>query len=112
VIGIVCAGRTPLPVADQEIEAVKAVLRSGLAAQPWPYLAAGSRIYLEAGPLAGLEGIVTNADKIYRLVVSVSLLQRSVAVEIDRDWVRPVSPDVECPVLPVSEKLRRLATVA
>ena len=67
---------------------------------------------MEAGPLAGLEGIVTNADKIYRLVVSVSLLQRSVAVEIDRDWVRPVSPDVECPVLPVSEKLRRLATVA
>ena len=38
---------------------------------------------------AGVEGIVTNTDKVYRLIVSVNLLGRSVAVEIDRDWVRP-----------------------
>jgi transcription antitermination factor NusG len=92
VIGIVGAGKTPLPVAEEEIEAVRTVIRSGLAAQPCPYLGVGSRIYLEAGPLAGLEGIVTNTDKVYRLVVSVALLQRSVAVEIDREWARPVVP--------------------
>ena len=90
VIGIVGAGKTPLPVADHEIEAVRLVIRSGLAAQPWPYLGVGSRIYMEAGPLAGLEGNITNTDKVCRLVVSVALLQRSVAVEIDREWARPV----------------------
>ena len=91
VISIVSAGRVPIPVAEKELEAVRSVIRSGLAAQPWPFLAVGSRIYMEAGPLAGLEGIITSTDKIHRLVVSVSLLQRSVAVEIDRDWACPVT---------------------
>jgi transcription antitermination factor NusG len=112
VIGVVSAGKTPLPVAEEEIEAVRTVLRSGLAAQPWPFLGIGSRIYMEAGPLTGLEGIVINVDKTYRLVVSVSLLQRSVAVEIDRDWARPILPGTGCPAVPMSEKLRRFATVA
>ena len=88
VIGIVGAGKTPVPVDQKEIEAVRATLRSGLAALPCPFLRTGSRVYIEGGPLAGLEGIITNTDKIYRLVVSVSLLQPSVAVEIDREWAR------------------------
>jgi transcription antitermination factor NusG len=91
VIGIVSAGKTPIPVAEEEIEAVRRILRSSLAAQPWPFLSVGSRIYIERGPLSGLEGIISDADKTCRLVVSVTLLQRSVAVEIDRDWARPVS---------------------
>lgn len=91
VIGIVSAGKTPIPVDEEEIEAIRAILRSGLAAKPWPFLRIGSKVYLEAGPLAGLEGIVTSVGKVYRLVVSVSMLQRSVAVEIDREWARPIS---------------------
>jgi hypothetical protein len=47
-------------------------------------------VYLETGPLAGVEGIIVNTDKVYRLVVSVSLLQRSVACEIEREWARPI----------------------
>jgi transcription antitermination factor NusG len=92
VTGIVGAGKTPLPVEDEEIEAVRVVLRSGMKAQPWPFLGVGSRVYLETGPLAGVEGIIVNTDKVYRLVVSVSLLQRSVACEIEREWARPI-PD-------------------
>jgi transcription antitermination factor NusG len=90
VIGIVGAGKTPVPVDDGEIEAIGAIVRSGLAAEPWPVLCEGSRVQIEGGPLAGIEGIITKTDKVYRLVVSVSLLQRSVAVEIDREWVRPI----------------------
>ena len=93
-LGIVCAGRVPLPIGDDEIAAVQAVVRSGLPALPWPYLAAGARILIERGPLAGLEGIALQVDKKYRLVVSVTMLQRSVAVEIDRDWIRPLSAPV------------------
>jgi transcription antitermination factor NusG len=86
VISIVGAGKTPIQIREEEIEAIKQVVRSGLAVQPWPYLPVGCRVYIERGPLAGLEGIVTSADKVDRLVISVSLLQRSVAVTIDRAW--------------------------
>jgi transcription antitermination factor NusG len=94
VIGIVGAGKTPLPVDDDEIEAVRAVLRSGLAAQPWPLLPVGSKVYIERDPLAGVEGIITNTDNVYRLIVSVSLLQRYVAVEIDPEWARPIADGI------------------
>ena len=90
VISIIGAGRTPLPIPDEEIHAIQAVVRSGLHAQPWPYLATGSRILIEKGPLAGLEGITLDVNKKFRLLVSVPLLQRSVAVEIERHWVRPL----------------------
>jgi hypothetical protein len=54
-------------------------------------------VYIERGPLAGVEGIITNADKAWRLIVSVGMLQRSVAVEIEREWARPI-PDRIGPV--------------
>lgn len=96
VIGIVGSGKTPIPISEEEIEAVRRVLHSGLAIQQWPFLGVGSRVYIERGPLSGIEGVITNADKIFRLVVSVRLLKRSVAVEIDRDWARPAPISSMC----------------
>ena len=58
VISIVGAGKKPIPVAEEEISSIRAILQSGLAAQPWPFLDVGSRVYIEAGPLASLEGIM------------------------------------------------------
>ena len=52
------------------------------------FLEVGRRVRLEDGPLAGLEGLLIEKRKQNRLVVSVSLLRRSVAVEIERNWVR------------------------
>ena len=109
VISIVGAGKTPVPVDDEEIEAIRAVLRSGLVVQPWPFLSVGSKVYIEGGPLAGVEGIVSNMDKVYRLVVSVSLLQRSVAVEIDREWARPILDGSGRRVVTVSTRTPTLA---
>lgn len=90
ITGIVSAGKTPIPIPDEEIGDIRHVLRSGLAPQPWPFLQAGSRVAIERGALAGLRGIVIKTEKAYRLVVSITLLQRSVAVEIDRSLARPV----------------------
>jgi transcription antitermination factor NusG len=94
VMSIVGAGKTPISVSEDEIEAVRTVLRSGLTAQPWPYVRTGCKVSVERGPLAGLEGIVIDADKVDRLVVSVSLLQRSVAVDIHREWARFITTQV------------------
>ena len=91
VIGVVGLGKTPEPVPQHEIDSIQAILRSGLGAQPWPFLAEGARVRLDQGPLAGVEGIVLKLKTRLRLVVSVHLLQRSVAVEIERDWVTPVA---------------------
>jgi transcription antitermination factor NusG len=79
----------PIPVNDGEIEAVQALVNSNLPVGPWPFLREGSMVRVEDGPLSGLEGIVITMKANWRLIVSVSLLQRSVYAEIDRDWVVP-----------------------
>lgn len=96
VVSVVGYGREPVPVDAAEIATIRAIIASGLAAIPWPYLRTGSRVLIEEGPLAGIEGIVSSTKKEWRLVVSVTMLQRSVAVEIDRAWVRPLTSPSPC----------------
>lgn len=83
VIRVVGVGKTPLPVEDQEIEAIRAVIQSGLPSQPWRTLSEGSRLRIESGPLRSVEGILALSGASRRLVVTITLLQRSVAVELD-----------------------------
>jgi len=92
---IVGAGSVPIAIADEEIAAIQAVIRSGLPSRSAPFVNVGSRILIEGGPLKGIEGIVISPDKIrgdkmYRLAISVELLHRSVVVEIEREWARPI----------------------
>jgi transcription antitermination factor NusG len=92
VINVVGSGRVPLPVEDAEIAAIQTVVSSGLRAEPWPYLEVGQRIRINTDALGGLEGILIKCKGNHRIVVSVSLLRRSVALEIDRNCVSPVGP--------------------
>lgn len=89
VLNIVAFGRTLVPVAESEITAVRTMVESGLARR-WPFLETGQRVRIQYGPLSGLEGILVEFRRGFRLVVSVPLLQRSVAAEIEGDWVRPL----------------------
>jgi transcription antitermination factor NusG len=91
VLGIVGAGRIPEPIPEEEIDAIKTVVRSGLIAEPWVYLREGDKVRIFAGALEGLEGLLVRKKSEFRVVVSVHLLQRSVAVEVDREWIRPLS---------------------
>ena len=91
VIAVVSRGRIPLPVDESEIAGIQTVISSGLHAEPWPYLEVGQRIRIEKDALAGLEGILVQFKGNHRIVVSVSLLQRSVALEVDRTCVTPVA---------------------
>ncbi len=92
VIQIVGVGKTPIPVEEEEIAAVQRVEKSGISAMPWPYLQVGHVARIEDGPLQGLTGIVVKIKSGMKLVLSVSLLQRSVAVEVDRNWISDVHP--------------------
>jgi transcription antitermination factor NusG len=92
VIQIVGTGKTPIPVEEEEIAAIQRVRKSGLATMPWPYLQVGHVARIDDGPLRGMTGIVIKIKSGLKLVLSVSLLQRSVAVEVDRSWVSSVHP--------------------
>jgi transcription antitermination factor NusG len=94
VIQVVGIGPRPVAVLDEEITAVRTLIASGFKPQPHPYLRAGQRVRIREGALAGLEGILVRSPKVDRLVVSVELLQRSVAVEIDRGWAVPIPGNV------------------
>jgi transcription antitermination factor NusG len=87
---IVGFGSEPTPVATSEVAAVRTIVRSGAPCQPHPYLRLGQRVRLQSGPLADLEGILVATRSSHRLVVSVDLLQRSVATEVDSAHVRPM----------------------
>ncbi len=84
---IVGAGKTPIPVSPDEIEALLAICKAGLSAKPYPFVQTGDLIKIMLGPLRGLKGTIVRERKQVRVVVSVHLLQRSVAVDIPRDWV-------------------------
>jgi transcription antitermination factor NusG len=78
-------------VEDSEIAALQAIVASGLSARPWSYFSVGQKVCIEYGALAGVEGILIAVKGSSKLVVSVRLLQRSVAVEIDEAWVAPLA---------------------
>ena len=90
VIRFVGIGKTPMPVDESEMSAIIAIVGAGLQAEPHPYIRVGQRVRIDRGTLSGVEGIVQLTKKPARLIVSVSLLQRAVAVEIDEAWVRPL----------------------
>jgi transcription antitermination factor NusG len=90
VVSVVGFGNDPAPIDDGEINAVQAVLRSGLHAEPCPFLREGQRIRVTQGSLSGLEGILVRKKSEWRMVVSVAMLQRSISVEIDREWIDSV----------------------
>jgi transcriptional antiterminator NusG len=71
-------------VPDSEIEALQTLVHSGLPILPYPYLREGQRVRITGGPLAGVEGTVVRGNLSKGvLVVSIHLLQRSVAVHLD-----------------------------
>jgi len=91
VMHFVGIGKIPTPIEDTEIAAIQQAARSGLLVEPCPFLDIGQRVRIEEGPLAGLDGILTDFRKQHRIVLSVSLLRRSISVEVEREWVEPVN---------------------
>lgn len=93
VVSPVAIGRTPVPVDDAEITAIQAAVKTRLRTSPWPFLRVGQRVRIEQGPLCGIEGILVGFRGQARLVLSVSLLQSSIAVQVEENWVRPLQKE-------------------
>ena len=87
VIHVLGAGNLPLPVSDIEISSLQTAIGAQLPIQPIDFISDGERVRISSGVLAGIEGIVLKSKPSLRLVLSVTLLQRSVLLEIDRDQV-------------------------
>ena len=85
VVYIVGIGKTPAPIEEEEIASLRVAAHSGLPMIPIEYLP-GERVRIEAGPLAGVTGIVAGRRN-DRIVVSITLLQRSIAVNLPPEWL-------------------------
>jgi transcription antitermination factor NusG len=79
----------PAPLPDSEIEALNTGLAGGVRAEPHPYLSVGRRVRVKYGPLAGAQGILVRRKDKFRVVLSIDLIMRSVAVEVDEADVEP-----------------------
>jgi transcription antitermination factor NusG len=94
VLHVVGFGKTPEPIDDVEMSSLQALVRSHAEVHPWPDQFVGHRVRLTGGSLAGVEGTLTSVKGNHRIVVTISLLQRSVAVEIPADFAWPSDPSV------------------
>jgi transcription antitermination factor NusG len=92
VIHIVKWGGRPAIVPQNQLNAVRQVIESCLLVETHPYLKSGDRVRVKTGPLMGLEGILTRKKGVARLVVSMEMLGRSAAVEIDVLNVERIGP--------------------
>lgn len=92
VISVVGRGKSPVAVEDAEIQSIQAAIGSGVNLEPWPYMEIGERVRITHDVLDGMEGILTSFKGSHRVIISVTLLRRSVALEIDRSRIVPAEP--------------------
>lgn len=90
VASVVGFGARPAEIAEAEIARIQATVTSGLPVEPWPFLKVGRPIRIERGPLSGVQGLLVREKDGCRVVLSVDLIRRSIAVEVDRDMVSPL----------------------
>lgn len=95
VVQILCRGNTPEPVDPAEMHSLLILSRTALSMSLLPTFARGQKVRITNGPLADVEGIVLRDNGRQRLILSVTLLRRSVVAEIDREWIEEVNTSVQ-----------------
>jgi transcription antitermination factor NusG len=86
---VMFSGR-PAPIPESEIDGIRKAVESRFPVEPHPFLRCGDWVRVKSGALAGLEGILVRKKDCYRLVLSMNLLGRSIAVEVDAFSVQPL----------------------
>jgi transcription antitermination factor NusG len=91
VVRFVTFGGVPASVSEGDLQALRLAAESGAAIEPHPYLKVGWRVEVWRGVLAGTRGVLVREKGSHRLVLSLDLIRRSVAVEVDADDVMPLA---------------------
>jgi transcription antitermination factor NusG len=91
IVHIVSFDGRPAPICEDEIEVLRQALSRGTNWEPHPYLKVGRRVRIRNGPLCGVEGTLVRRKEGYRLIISIELIMRSVATEVDEADVEPIS---------------------
>ena len=91
VVGFVGNHGRGLPIPDKEVEDIQALIASKLRVEPHPFIKCGDWVRVKCGPLEGIEGILVRKKNVCSLVLSVELLGRSAAVEVDSSIVERVA---------------------
>src|SRR5712664_814083 len=119
VSSIVSSGGQPVAIPFSEIEGVKRVVESTLRVEPHPFLKSGDWVRVKYGPIAGVEGILLRKKNVARLVLSVEMLGKSAAVEVDATDVERIpagAPRIDLNLrtrsIPVSTDRRPLVSAA
>ncbi len=89
-VRLVGFGGLPCPLPETDINKMMAALSTGVLAEPYPYLTAGTRVEIRSGPLQGMTGNLLRRQNKCRIVISVDLIMRSMMVEVDASDVVPV----------------------
>jgi transcription antitermination factor NusG len=98
--GFVCCGGFPAVIPPQEIDGIRQVIERSVKIEPHPFIKCGDHVRVKTGPLEGIEGILVRKKKFSRLVLTVELLGKSAAVEVDVSIVERIkSPDKTRPPL-------------
>ena len=95
VASLVGFGGSPVALPDAEIEALREKLNRHIRVEPHPYLQVGRRVRVKTGPLEGFEGILVRRKHKYRIVVSIDLIARSIAAEVDIADIEPALKTAE-----------------
>jgi transcription antitermination factor NusG len=90
VLAVAGLGRIPQPLDPHEVDQIRRVTAVGYPAQPWPFLKIGQKVRITAGPLTGVEGLLIQHRGETRVVLSVSLLERAISVQVESDAIRPL----------------------
>jgi transcription antitermination factor NusG len=88
VLGFAASSSRPTVIPDEEISVLRIATES-LRAEPHPYLNSGDAVRIVAGPLAGMEGILTRRKREYRVVLSIDAIMRSIVVEVSEFDIEP-----------------------
>jgi transcription antitermination factor NusG len=90
VVRLVGFGGLPVPLPQEQLDALRSGLDRCLNAEPHPYLTAGRRVRLKSGPLAGMHGILLRRKGKFRVVIVLELIQRAIVVDADAADVEAV----------------------
>jgi transcription antitermination factor NusG len=92
IVGFVGNSAGPSPIPNQQIEDIRTVLTRGIECSVLPLLNEGEPVRVVRGPLSGVEGSIIRSNSTSRMLISIAMIHKTIAVSVSRDDVVPIVP--------------------